>query len=167
MYIDTLNNPIFNDTDIFNIIYSHNLDLLPQLTVHNSEEIQFLEKISEIKFNQTKKVDIDQKEYDQLLQNNWFIPNEYENIDIEQWVYDQCINENEIIRAKEEIKEFKNRNMIKLLKWLKYFVDTCRKNNIVWGVGRGSSVSSYVLYLIGVHKINSLKYNLDWREFLR
>jgi DNA polymerase-3 subunit alpha len=57
--------------------------------------------------------------------------------------------------------------MLDLLRWLKYFVDTARSNNIVWGVGRGSSVSSYVLFLIGVHKIDPIKYNLDWREFLR
>jgi DNA polymerase III alpha subunit len=37
----------------------------------------------------------------------------------------------------------------------------------VWGVGRGSSVASYVLFLIGVHRIDSMKYNLDYKEFLR
>ena len=57
--------------------------------------------------------------------------------------------------------------MMPLLQWLKYLVDTCRANNIVWGVGRGSSVSSFVLFLIGVHKIDSIKYDLDWRDFLR
>jgi DNA polymerase III alpha subunit len=57
--------------------------------------------------------------------------------------------------------------MLDLLRWLKFFVDTCRKEGIIWGVGRGSSVASYVLFLIGVHKIDSLKYNLDWQEFLR
>ena len=39
--------------------------------------------------------------------------------------------------------------------------------NVLWGVGRGSSVASYALFLIGVHKIDSVKYDLDWREFLR
>ena len=57
--------------------------------------------------------------------------------------------------------------MIDLLRWCKYFVDTCTNNDILWGVGRGSSVASYILYLIGVHRINSIKYNLDWKEFLR
>jgi DNA polymerase III alpha subunit len=42
-----------------------------------------------------------------------------------------------------------------------------RSNNIVWGVGRGSSVASYVLYLLGVHKVDSIKYGLDIREFLK
>jgi DNA polymerase III alpha subunit len=46
-------------------------------------------------------------------------------------------------------------------------VETMRVNNIVWGVGRGSSVASYVLYLIGVHKIDSMYYDLDIEEFLR
>jgi DNA polymerase III alpha subunit len=57
--------------------------------------------------------------------------------------------------------------MLDLLRWLKYFVDTAKQRNIIWGVGRGSSVASYVLYLIGVHKIDSIKYKLDWKEFLR
>ena len=69
--------------------------------------------------------------------------------------------------SKEELDAFKARNMLDLLRWLKYFVDTCSKEGIVWGVGRGSSVSSYVLYLIGVHSIDPIKFNLDWREFLR
>jgi len=48
-----------------------------------------------------------------------------------------------------------------------YFVDTLRKHNILWGVGRGSSVSSYILYLIGIHRIDSIKYNLNIGEFLK
>ena len=57
--------------------------------------------------------------------------------------------------------------MFMLLKYLKYLVDTMRNNNIVWGVGRGSSVASFVLFLIGVHKINSLYYDLPIEEFLK
>jgi DNA polymerase III alpha subunit len=54
-----------------------------------------------------------------------------------------------------------------LLFYLKYLVDAMRENKIVWGVGRGSSVASYVLYLIGVHRIDSIKYDLDIKEFLK
>ena len=57
--------------------------------------------------------------------------------------------------------------MLDLLFYLKYLVDTMRGNSIVWGVGRGSSVASYVLYLLGVHKVDSIKYDLDINEFLR
>jgi DNA polymerase III alpha subunit len=42
-----------------------------------------------------------------------------------------------------------------------------RSSNIVWGVGRGSSVASYALYLIGIHKIDPIKYNLSINEFFK
>jgi hypothetical protein len=48
-----------------------------------------------------------------------------------------------------------------------YLVDFMRENKIVWGVGRGSSVASYILYIIGVHKVNSIQYGLDFHEFMR
>ena len=48
-----------------------------------------------------------------------------------------------------------------------YLVDTFSENDVVWGVGRGSSVASYCLYLIGLHKIDSIKYELDIKEFLK
>ena len=42
-----------------------------------------------------------------------------------------------------------------------------RLNNVVWGLGRGSSTASYILYLLGVHKIDSLYYDLPIEEFLK
>jgi len=56
---------------------------------------------------------------------------------------------------------------VKVLQFLIYLVDTARNNNVVLGVGRGSSVASFALYLIGVHKIDSIKYDLDVEDFLR
>jgi len=62
---------------------------------------------------------------------------------------------------------YQERNLFDLLKYLHYLVDIMKQNNVIWGVGRGSSVSSYVLYLLGVHRINSMFYDLDPGEFLR
>ena len=70
-------------------------------------------------------------------------------------------------RVGQELLLYQERGMFDLLRFLVYIVDTMRKHDIVWGVGRGSSVASYVLYLIGVHKIDSLYYDLDIAEFLR
>ena len=67
----------------------------------------------------------------------------------------------------EELNAYDERGLIPVLRYMIYLVDTMRENNIVWGVGRGSSVASYVLYLIGIHRINSIQYNLDYKEFLR
>jgi DNA polymerase III alpha subunit len=95
------------------------------------------------------------------------MPEEYKNMDLAQWVLDQCKTPEELQRVGLELLLFQERDLFPLLKQLKYIVDTWRKNNIVWGVGRGSSVASYVLYLIGVHKINSIYYDLNIEEFLK
>ena len=78
-----------------------------------------------------------------------------------------CTTPEQTDRVSQELKLFIEHGMFDLLFYLKYLVDTMRQNKIVWGVGRGSSVASYVLFLIGVHKIDSLKYNLDIHEFLK
>jgi len=97
---------------------------------------------------------------------DWFIPNEYKSMDIEAYLVDQCPKEN-YERLILEIELYKKNNMLDILKVMKYLVDTFRKNKIVWGVGRGSSVSSYCLYLIGIHKIDSVKYNLPISDFFK
>ena len=107
------------------------------------------------------------QEFDKINQNNWYMPESYKNVDIAKFVLDKCNSEAELQRAGEELLLFQERDMFELLKYLIYLVDTMRQNNIVWGVGRGSSVSSFVLYLIGIHKINSLYYDLSIDEFLK
>lgn len=111
--------------------------------------------------------DQDIAKFDTVNQNSWLMPQEYINMDIAQWVLDKCKTQEELQRVGQELLLYQERNLFPLLKQLKYVVDTWKKNNIVWGVGRGSSVSSYVLYLIGVHRINSMYYDLDITEFLR
>ena len=106
-------------------------------------------------------------EYDMTNQRNWLMPEEYKQLDIAHHIIDLCKTDAEIQRAGQELLMFQERNLFNLLKYLKYLVDTMRSNNIIWGVGRGSSVASYVLYLLGVHKIDSMYYDLDPSEFLR
>lgn len=105
--------------------------------------------------------------FHQTQQSSWHMPKEYLSLDIAQWLLDQCQTQEELQRVGEELILYQERNLFDLLRQLKYIVDTWRTNNIVWGVGRGSSVASYVLYLIGVHRINSMYYDLDIEEFLR
>jgi len=107
------------------------------------------------------------EEFDSKCQSNWFMPKEYQEMDIAKWLLDQCKTEAELQRVGEELIMFQERDMFMLLKYLKYLVDTMRKNNVVWGVCRGSSVASYVLFLLNVHRINSLHYDLSIEEFLK
>lgn len=105
--------------------------------------------------------------FHQTKQDQWNMPEEYKKLDIAQWVLDQCVTQAELQRVGQELLLYQERALFPLLQQLKYMVDTWRANSIVWGVGRGSSVSSYVLYLMGVHRINSMYYDLDITEFLR
>jgi len=107
------------------------------------------------------------EEFDRVLQANWHMPKEYKDMDIAEYVLGLCKADHELQRVGQELLLFQERDLFDLLRYLKYLVDTLRKNNVVWGVGRGSSVASYVLFLIGVHKIDSLYYNLDIEEFLK
>jgi DNA polymerase III alpha subunit len=97
----------------------------------------------------------------------WDIPDNYKELDIESLIMSKTQTPEEKERVEMELKEFHARNMMPSLRALLYIVDVMRDNDIVWGVGRGSSVASFCLYLLGVHRINSLKYNLDFKEFLK
>ena len=106
-------------------------------------------------------------EFDKDNCDNWHMPEKYYQINVLQWLLDKCQTDEEKMRVQIEYDLFEKKNFVRVLQFLIYFVDTLRANNIVWGVGRGSSVASFCLFLIGVHKINPLLYNLDHREFLR
>ena len=109
----------------------------------------------------------DVKEFDRTNCDNWHMPEKYYQINVLQWLLDRCQTDAEKQRVQIEYDLFEKKQFIRVLQFLIYFVDTLRENNIVWGVGRGSSVASFCLFLIGVHKINPMLYNLDHREFLR
>jgi DNA polymerase III alpha subunit len=102
----------------------------------------------------------------EINSDNWFTPDEYRDMDIEQFLIDKCPKEN-FDRLLEELQEYHRRNLLPLLTQMKYIVDTLRQNNVVWGVGRGSSVASYVLFLIGIHRVDSVKYDLPIEEFFK
>ena len=168
MKIDKFGNAIYQDRDLIELIYQDKQDFLDQVIIENSDEIIKFEKYlnTDLKKIDNFFDDLNLVDFDKVCQQDWFIPEEYKNMDIEGFLVHVCPKEN-YQRLIEELKEFRERDMLMLLKVLKYLVDTFKKNNIVWGVGRGSSVASYTLFLLGIHKIDSIKYKLDWREFLR
>jgi len=106
-------------------------------------------------------------EFDKANCDNWHMPEKYYQINVLEWLLEKCQNDEERFRVQMEYDLFEKKNFLRVLQFLIYFVDTLRANNMVWGVGRGSSVASFCLFLIGVHKINPLLYNLDITEFLR
>jgi DNA polymerase III alpha subunit len=170
MRLDKYSNPVFTEQDLFDALYkSYQFDIDDTMLVdQRSDTIKQLESQLGFKFVEPYETHFEISDYDAACQGNWHMPNEYKTLDIEAWIWEQTPPwDPQHTRVAEELAAFKQRNMMELLRWLKYFVDTCNKNKVVWGVGRGSSVASYVLYLIGVHHIDSVKYNLEWQEFLR
>jgi DNA polymerase III alpha subunit len=111
--------------------------------------------------------DVTVEEFDKQLQSHWRMPKEYQELNIAEHVLSLCTTDAELQRVGEELLLYQERDLFDLLQYLKYFVDTMRTNNVVWGLGRGSSTASYVLYLLGVHRINSLYYDLPIEEFLK
>lgn len=111
--------------------------------------------------------DLTTEEFDRNRQQTWFMPQAYRDMDIAEHVLSLCTNDAELQRCGQELLMYQERGLFDLLRYLKYLVDTMREHNLIWGVGRGSSVASYVLYKLGVHKIDSMHYDLDPQEFLR
>lgn len=114
------------------------------------------------------------------LKFDWIIPEEYQQMDLRAHLVDKLSieieqaewqdGEGEIskraVRVAKELKLFEHHELLDVLRVLIYVINTLNSNSLVWGVGRGSSVSSYVLYLIGVHDVDSVKYELDIEDFL-
>ena len=107
------------------------------------------------------------EEFDRRLQQTWHMPQRYQDMDIAQYILNLCNTDAELQRCGQELLLYQERDLFNLLRFLKYLVDTMSANNVIWGVGRGSSVASYVLYKLGVHRIDSMFYELDPHEFLR
>ena len=164
---------ILSETDVFNGLYSDKISNLSNINIDNNSIIdQFNQAIKQNAdpieaLSLYKETVISLEEFDMNNRQHWFMPDEYKDFNIVDFLLSKTTNETEYQRVVIELELFIQHNMFEVLKYLKYLVDTMRQNNILWGVGRGSSVASYCLYLLDVHRINSLKYNLDINEFLR
>jgi DNA polymerase III alpha subunit len=170
MKTDELGIPRFTNRDLIDMIYSGNIEKCHVVLCDPSDDIdQFNAAMEDQGLSPLQKyipIDVDQKTFDGVCQSEWFMPDEYKNINVRDYLSAKSPPMH-LKRMAEELAAYEERGLIDLLRYMIYLVDFMRENNIVWGVGRGSSVASYVLYLIGVHRIDSVHYGLDWREFLR
>lgn len=107
----------------------------------------------------------------------WNTPEEYREIDIYEYI-GMCIEvkaENDPIylsepyiqRVKMELEEVKKLNFEPVIRHIIFLVDHFRTNKVVWGVGRGSSCASLILFLVGLNKIDPVKYDIPMNEFFK
>lgn len=132
----------------------------------------FLEKQSDILDSTTvlltkSNEDLSFDEYHAAASNTWTFPKGYQELDVKAWLLLKCKTDIERTRVLSEYDLFEEKDMIMILRLFVYLVDYMRQNKFIWGVGRGSAVSSYILYLIGIHRVDSIKYQLEVSEFLR
>lgn len=164
---------IFNEQDIFDLVMSgHDISKMTSMIVHPKLDLETAALVLDnvptfLSYNEYAEDKLSVEEWDHRNHSEWFMPDEYKQLDIAEYVLNLCSTDAELQRAGEELLLYQERNLFNLLRYLKYLVDVMKKNHLIWGVGRGSSLASYVLYLLGVHRINSMYYDLDPREFLR
>jgi len=94
-----------------------------------------------------------EEEFEELLNN--ILENPRDNTD----------NIDHLVRIEDEIEFFIKNDNQGFLCTLKRLIDKFKEDNVIWGVGRGSSCSCYVLYLLEVHDINPIKYDIPFKEF--
>jgi DNA polymerase III alpha subunit len=163
---------VFAEDDLFNLLMqghrlTSNNPILVDSSVDISSAYEILTSPVNVSLYNTVNENLSLNEYDLMCQTNWHMPEQYQELDIAEHVLSLCKSEDELQRVGQELLIYQERDMFPLLRYLKYLVDTMKSNNIIWGVGRGSSVASYVLYKLEIHKVNSLYYDLDIRDFLR
>ena len=164
---------VFSENDIRDLLMQGRaVDQLKNLIVDTSVDLeQLIQDIerpeSLLTWQYSSQQDMMVPEFHSAQQKIWHMPEEYKQLDIAKHILGLCESEAELQRCGEELLLFQERNLFDLLRYLKYLVDVMTTNRVIWGVGRGSSVASYVLYKLGIHRIDSLYYKLNCHEFLR
>ena len=169
--LDALHNPIIGVEQAVELILAgRDVD---SAFVNDSHQVELFNRHSRRLMNnqaqifQPPQADIDPQEYHKELSSIWKIPDKYQQLDVLEHLRPRATHPGGPERLEMEMAMFRARDMEPVLRCILYLVDVMTEQQVVWGVGRGSSVASYVLYLTGLNRINPLVYDLDIKEFLR
>ncbi len=103
---------------------------------------------------------------------DWIIPQKYQDLDLVEYSTQKLqelnlVSDNYIDRLSYELEEMESRNMFPFIRCILYVIDVFRENGVVWGVGRGSSCASLVLFILGINRVDPVKYDIPVEEFLK
>jgi DNA polymerase III alpha subunit len=164
---------IFSQEDIVDHVMSGgDITRLDRMLVDPTVDLEtaalILDRVPDfVQYDAQSRENLTQEQWDHRCQSHWFMPQDYRDLDIAKYLIDLCETQTQLQRVGQELLMYQERDLFDLLRYLKYLVDTMTAHKLIWGVGRGSSVASYVLYLLRVHQVDSIYYNLDPKEFLR
>jgi DNA polymerase III alpha subunit len=127
------------------------------ITTELTEDIELFNMMSDDKIELYEEKELE-------FNREWLIPDRYKNLDLVEYFSTYLTSENEqrIVEELEMVQEMQVENEIRCII---YVIDVFKVNGVVWGVGRGSSCASYLLFLIGVHCVDPIKYNIPMTEF--
>ena len=140
-----------------------------RLTEHNEDTLLFNDNCSEQLF-------LDSQE-PVKLDFSWQLPESHLSMDLQATVvaraaerlteldYPEELHLKACQRIQDELGEIERRGMVEFVKTIIYILDVFREKGVVWGVGRGSSCASYVLFILGLHSVDSVLYDVPMEEF--
>lgn len=153
-------------------------DLVPDLLLRGvSQDKIIAEENDDLKlFNQIADDPIlSTKTENALFDLSWNIPDQYVQLDLPNYLKSKLAalqNKNDRYKKPEyearlqiELVEIEKREITSLVKTLIYIVDQLRANGKVWGVGRGSSCASLILFLMDLHKVDPIRFGISHTEF--
>lgn len=129
-------------------------------------------------FNEMSTTPILVKRKIKKLSTEWNIPDDIKSIDLYDHLTNKLLTEfensefsNSDMQLRSDRLDFEYNALIDaghrdLIYAILYVINRFEETGTVWGVGRGSSTSSYLLYIMGAHDIDSVEYDLDFTEFL-
>lgn len=168
---------VYQEPDLIGLLISG--DLIDDCMCEDSPDIlQFIKTSEDSGLPSTisiyTKPSMPVSEYHKLLTENYQIPEDYKLLDLVKYIFDLVEEKSfdydiELVyqRIEEELALFYEYDLENYLRSIIFIIDSFKENNIIHGCGRGSSVASFILYLIGVHYIDPIKYDINISEFLR
>ena len=167
--IDKKGNVFYFTNALIEMIYNNSIPKESILFNEKDIDIQSFNTLSYKNFNDEYFTLMKEIKDNDVRKNEWFYPEEYDKIDLEQ-LFDALVknySEEYKVRVQEELKLYKEHNMEKFLRFCVYFANIISKENLVIGVGRGSSSASLLLFLLKIHLIDPIKYKLNIKEFIK
>ena len=66
-----------------------------------------------------------------------------------------------------ELIQMEEKDMHQFVRCLLYVTTQFKEKGVLWGVGRGSSCASLIMYLLGINKVDPVKYGIPAEEFFK
>lgn len=76
-------------------------------------------------------------------------------------------DEKELNRLDEEMEYFFKTGNIHFVYDVLKLIERFKKEDTLWGVGRGSSCASFLMYVLGINDVNPLIYNISFTEMTK